>query len=61
MTEILNNYQLIQVETPDQIPVNQYMVYIFAMNGTAVVVGHGQKNRAKAARKNNCRIFCELW
>jgi hypothetical protein len=49
MIEILNNYadQIIQVETPGQIPVNQYMVYIFAMNGTAVVVGHGQKNRAK--------------
>ena len=52
MTEILNNYQLIQVETPDQIPVNQYMVYIFAMNGTAVVVGHGQKNRAKVILDN---------
>ena len=54
MTEILNNYadQLIQVETPDQIPVNQYMVYIFGMNGSAVVVGHGQKNRAKVILDN---------
>lgn len=49
MIEIPNNYarQLIQVETPNQIPRNQHMVYIFAMNGTAVVVGHGKKNRAK--------------
>ena len=49
MTETLNNYadQLIKVETPDQIPVNQYMVYIFGMNGTAHVVGHGKKGRAK--------------
>lgn len=49
MIEILKNYadQLIQVETPDQIPVNNYMVYIFGMNNMAVVVGHGKKNRAK--------------
>jgi hypothetical protein len=54
MIEILTNYadQLIQVETPDQIPVNQYMVYIFGMNGSAVVVGHGKKNRAKVILDN---------
>lgn len=54
MIELPTNYadQLIQVETPDQIPVNQYMVYIFGMNGTAVVVGHGQKNRAKVILDN---------
>ncbi len=54
MIETLTNYadQLIQVETPDQIPVNQYMVYIFGMNGSAVVVGHGQKNRAKVILDN---------
>ena len=58
MIETLNNYadQLIQVETPDQIPVNQYMVYIFAMNGTAVVVGHGQKNRAKVILDNQDQL-----
>jgi hypothetical protein len=54
MIEILNNYadQLIQVETPDQIPVNNYMVYIFGMNNMAVVVGHGKKNRAKVILDN---------
>jgi len=54
MIELPTNYadQLIQVETPDQIPVNQYMVYIFGMNGSAVVVGHGQKNRAKVILDN---------
>jgi hypothetical protein len=54
MLEILNNYQeqLIQVAKSDEIPANQYMVYIFGMNGTAVVVGHGQKNRAKVILDN---------
>jgi hypothetical protein len=58
MIEMLSNYadQLMQVETPDQIPVNQYMIYIFAMNGTAVVVGHGQKNRAKVILDNQDRL-----
>ena len=42
----------IQVETPDQIPVNNYMVYIFGMNNMAVVVGHGKKNRAKVILDN---------
>jgi hypothetical protein len=49
MVELLNNYaeQLIEITNPNQIPVNQYMVYIFGMNDVAVVVGHGKKNRAK--------------
>lgn len=49
MVELLNNYaeQLIEITNPDQIPVNQYMVYIFGMNDVAVVVGHGKKDRAK--------------
>ena len=49
MIQKLKNYseKLIQVSNLDEIPVNTYMVYIFGMNGSAVVVGHGQKNRAK--------------
>ena len=50
MIDILSNLygeRIIEIQTHLQIPGDEYMVYIFGMNGSAVVVGHGQKNRAK--------------
>ena len=54
MLDILSNLceRMIEIQTHLQIPGDEYMVYIFGMNGTAVVVGHGQKNRAKVILDN---------
>ena len=54
MIDILSNLygeRIIEIQTHLQIPGDEYMVYIFGMNGSAVVVGHGQKNRAKFISK----------
>ena len=55
MIDILSNLygeRIIEIQTHLQIPGDEYMVYIFGMNGSAVVVGHGQKNRAKVILDN---------
>jgi hypothetical protein len=58
MIKKINIYagKLKQVNTPDDIPVNKYMVYIFGMNGRAIVVGHGKKNRAKVICDDRDRL-----
>jgi hypothetical protein len=39
--------RLIIPSTSNEIPNKGYMVYILVHNGTPIVLGHGQKNRAK--------------
>ena len=50
MIDILNNLygeRIIEIQTHLQIPGDEYMVYIFGMNDSAVVVGHCKKIRSK--------------
>ena len=50
MIDILSNLygeRIIEIQTHLQIPGDEYMVYIFGMNDSAVVVGHGKKIRSK--------------
>jgi len=50
MIDILSNLygeRIIEIQTHLQIPGDEYMVYIFGMNDSPVVVGHGKKIRSK--------------
>jgi len=55
MIDILSNLygeRIIEIQTHLQLPGDEYMVYIFGMNDSPVVVGHGKKIRSKLSDKS---------